>query len=98
MAILSFERLLKEYSESAYASEATKKINDCRKLLAEHELYVGRFYYKSKHYGAALTRFEGVLTGYIDVLPYDTQRELDRLMMACKEKLAEEEAEEADSK
>ena len=95
LAILSFERLLKEYPDSAYASDARKKIVDCRKLLAEHELYIGRFYYKSKHYGAALTRFEGILTGYIDVIPSETQRELDKLIMACKEKLLEKKAEEA---
>lgn len=96
LAILSFERLLKEHYDSAYASEATKKINDCRKLLAEHELYVGRFYYKSKKYSAALGRFEGVLTGYMDVLPSKTQREVERLIIACKAKLSEYIGDEAD--
>jgi outer membrane protein assembly factor BamD len=96
LAILSFERLLKEHYDSAYASEATKKINDCRKLLAEHELYVGRFYYKSKQYSAALGRFEGVLTGYMDVLPSKTQREVERLIIACKAKLSEYIGDEAD--
>jgi len=96
LAILSFERLLKEHSDSAYAGEATKKINDCRKLLAEHELYVGRFYYKSEHYSAALGRFEGVLTGYMDVLPPNTQREVERLIIACKAKLSDRIGDEAD--
>jgi outer membrane protein assembly factor BamD len=96
LAILSFERLLKEHYDSAYAREATKKINDCRKLLAEHELYVGRFYYKSKCYSAALGRFEGVLTGYMDVLPPNTQREVERLIIACKAKLSEYIGDEAD--
>lgn len=96
LAILSFERLLKEHYDSAYASEATKKINDCRKLLAEHELYVGRFYYKSKHYSAALGRFEGVLTGYMDVLPPNTQREVERLIISCKAKLSDRIGDEAD--
>ncbi len=96
LAILSFERLLKEHHDSAYASEATKKINDCRKLLAEHELYVGRFYYKSKHYSAALGRFEGVLTGYMDVLPSSTQREVERLIVACRAKLSDRLGDEAD--
>ena len=95
-AILSFERLLREHADSAYASEATKKINDCRKLLAEHELYVGRFYYKSKHYGAALGRFEGVITGYIDVLPSKTRREIEKLIMACRAKISESTGDEAD--
>lgn len=96
LAVLSFERLLKEHADSAYASEATKKINDCRKLLAEHELYVGRFYYKAKHYSAALGRFEGVLTGYMDVLPSSTQRELEKLIIACRAKLSDQIADEAD--
>ena len=96
MAILSFERLLKEHGDSAYAGEATKKINDCRKLLAEHELYVGRFNYKSKHYDAALGRFEGVLTGYIDVLPSKTRKELEKLIMACRAKISEPVGDEAD--
>jgi outer membrane protein assembly factor BamD len=96
MAILSFERLLREHAESAYASEARKKINDCRKLLAEHDLYVGRFYYNSEYYKAALGRFEGVLTGYVDVLPPQTQREVERLITACTAKLSDRIGDEAD--
>jgi outer membrane protein assembly factor BamD len=95
MAILSFERVLREHADSTYTSEATKKINDCRKLLAEHELYVGRFYYKSKHYGAALGRFEGLLTGYMDVLPPETQREVEKLKTACSAELADRKGDEA---
>ena len=96
MAILSFERLLREHAESAYASEARKKINDCRKLLAEHDLYIGRFYYKSKYYQAALGRFEGVLTGYVDVLPPETQREVEKLITACTAKLSDRTGDQAD--
>jgi outer membrane protein assembly factor BamD len=95
MAILSFERILKEHADSPYAGEARKKINDCRKLLAEHDLYVGRFYYKSEYYRAALGRFEGVMTDYLDVLPPDTQREVERLITACTAKLAERKGDEA---
>ncbi len=97
LAILSFERLLREHSDSAYASEATKKINDCRKLLAEHDLYVGRFYYKSKHYSAALGRFEDVLTKYMDVLPLKTQKEVEKLIVACRAKLSDTIGDEADN-
>ncbi len=96
-AILAFERLLQERPSSAYASRANKRIKDCRKLLAKHEVYVGRFYYKSKYYGAALARFEGVLAGYDDVLPSDTQEELEKLIVACKEKLSEKNEEDTDS-
>ena len=96
LAILSFERLLREHADSAYANEATKKINNCRKLLAEHDLYVARFYYKSKHYSAALGRFEGVLTNYVDVLPPKTQREVEKFIVACRAKLSDIIGDEAD--
>jgi outer membrane protein assembly factor BamD len=39
----------------------------CIKSLAGHDFYVGLFYYKSKHYKAALIRFKSVLTNYPDV-------------------------------
>lgn len=98
LSILAFERLLREHPDSAYAGEAIKKIKDCRRLLADHELYVGRFYFRSEHYEAALARFEGVLTGYNDVLPSKTQKELEKLIVACKKKLSDQSPEEADSK
>ena len=88
-AIIAFERLLKEHPESAYRSRATERIQECRKLLANHELYVANFYYKSKHYRAALTRFEAVLAGYSDVISSDKQSQVKKLILACKEQLGE---------
>jgi outer membrane protein assembly factor BamD len=88
-AILSFERLLKTHPNSTYASQADEKIRNCRELLAEHELYVGRFYYKAKRYRAALGRFESLLAGYQDVLESETQQEVEGLILVCKEKLAD---------
>ncbi|MEJ2365267.1 MAG: outer membrane protein assembly factor BamD, partial [Deltaproteobacteria bacterium] len=64
--------------------------------LAKHDLYIGRFYYKSKHYKAALGRFEGVLTGYMDVLSPQTQREVERLITACTAKLSDRMGDKAD--
>ena len=89
LAIIAFQRLLKEHPDSAYSSKASERIQDCRKLLAEHELYVANFYYKSKHYRAALSRFEGLLAGYSDVLSSDKQSQVNKLILACKEQLAE---------
>jgi outer membrane protein assembly factor BamD len=87
-AILAFERLLKSHPGSAYEENATKKVRFCRQHLADHEVYVGRFYYKSKHYQAALGRFQGVLTGYEDVLEPRGREEIEALALGCKEKLA----------
>ncbi len=35
--------------------------------MAGHEFYVGEFYFKSKHYKAAVMRFRTVVSGYPDV-------------------------------
>ena len=88
-AIIAFERLLKEHPESAYGSQARKRIQDCRKLLADHELYVANFYYKSKYYRAALRRFEALLAGYSDVISSDKQSQVKKLILACKEQLGD---------
>lgn len=66
-AIKSFERLTNTYPASQYAAKALEHIMACNRNLAEHEFYVGMFYYKSKHYKAALARFKTVLTSYPDL-------------------------------
>jgi outer membrane protein assembly factor BamD len=66
-ALDTFERLKKQFPNDSYALKAEKLIRKCQKSLAGHELYVGLFYFKSKHYKAALHRFKAVLTKYPDV-------------------------------
>ena len=96
-AISAFQRLLKEHPNSTYANTAKERIQDCRKLLAQHELYVATFYFKSELYEAALGRFEGLLASYKDVLPLDKRREVLNFVSACKEKLSEQIGETVDS-
>jgi len=62
-----FKKLIKQFPEDVYAGKAEVKLKKCLKSLAGHELYVGLFYYNSKHYKAALSRFETVLINYPDV-------------------------------
>jgi outer membrane protein assembly factor BamD len=88
LAIRSFIRLLREHPGCGYSIKATKKIEECRELLARHELYVARFYFKSKHYEAALCRFEGVLSGYSDVLSSSTEKEVKKRIVACEQRLS----------
>ena len=97
LAISAFQRLLKEHPNSTYANTAKERIQDCRKLLAQHELYVATFYFKSELYEAALGRFEGLLASYKDVLPLDKRREVLNFVSACKEKLSEQIGETVDS-
>lgn len=40
------------------------KIKKCLEGIAGHELYVGKFYFKSEHYKAAQARFENVVSSY----------------------------------
>ena len=66
-ALETFKRLNEKYPDNLYALKVEEHINECLKSLAAHELYVGRFYYKTKHYKAALYRFKAVLSKYPDV-------------------------------
>lgn len=61
-----FQRLVKQFPGYASDHKATENIKKCRKSLAEHEYYVGMFYFKSKHYKAALHRFKTVIKDYPD--------------------------------
>jgi outer membrane protein assembly factor BamD len=66
-AIEIFKRLNKQFPDNEYRGLALQHINKCIKNLAGHEIYVGLFYYKNKHYKAALNRFKAVLSRYPDV-------------------------------
>lgn len=66
-ALKTFEGLVRTYPTSPYAKKAEEHIRICNRALAEHELYVGMFYYKTKHYKAALERFKAVVSSYPDL-------------------------------
>jgi outer membrane protein assembly factor BamD len=66
-ALQTFERLIRAYPASPYAKKAEKHMKVCNRNLAEHEFYVGMFYYKAKHYKAALERFKTVVRSYPDL-------------------------------
>lgn len=63
-ALRTFRRITKQYPDSEYVKDAEVKIVECLKSLASHEIYVGRFYFKKKHYKGALNRFLTVLDHY----------------------------------
>lgn len=66
-ALDTFRRLKKQFPNSQYTRNAGSRIKKCLKSLSGHDFYVGLFYFKSKHYGAALSRFKSVLSNYPDV-------------------------------
>ena len=63
----TFQRLGKQFPDDKYARSGLEHISTCEKSLAGNEYYIGVFYYKSKHYKAALHRFMSVLSDYPDV-------------------------------
>ena len=65
--IETFNRLNKLFPKNTYSSKTGDYINKCYKSLAESELGIGLFYYKTKHYKAALNRFKNVITRYPDL-------------------------------
>jgi len=65
-ALQAFERLVRTYPSSSYVMQAKEHMKVCNRNLAQHEFYIGMFYYKSKHYKAALERFKAVVMSYPD--------------------------------
>jgi outer membrane protein assembly factor BamD len=66
-ALKVFRRLIHQYPNDPYTLRSRTHITKCLKNIAGHEFYVGQFYFKSKHYKAALSRFMTVVTQYPDV-------------------------------
>ncbi len=70
-ALALFESFIKQYPKSEYVPKVQEKITDCRAKLAQYEIYVGRFYYRTDYYLAAIGRFEWVLANYPDYIGHD---------------------------
>ncbi len=60
-ALSSFEYLIATYSPGLFTEKAREKVGVCKKRLADHEFYVGNFYYSHGRFQAAASRFEGLL-------------------------------------
>ncbi len=68
-ALEVFEKLLIQYPRNPYIEATERRIRSCKNVLAEYELYVGKFYFKKGSYKAAAQRFEGLLKNYPDSKP-----------------------------
>ena len=60
-AIAEFQTLVNEFRDSQFAADARDKVAQCRRQLAQRELYVGKFYFNRGAYNAAIKRFETIL-------------------------------------
>ncbi|NPA15298.1 MAG: outer membrane protein assembly factor BamD, partial [Deferribacteres bacterium] len=56
-AIKEFKKLIKLYPRSPWVIKAREKLAECEEHLAQHDIYVGKFYYKMKEYKSAKARF-----------------------------------------
>jgi len=63
-ALEAFKKLVQEYPESRYASDALAKIELCQLRLAQKELWVANYYYNQGNTPAARQRLEGLLKDY----------------------------------
>lgn len=88
-ALKEFERLTARFPGSKFSFMGEKMIRECKKILGEHEFYVGEFYFINKQYGAALLRFEKIAREYANVgLDY----KVNYYIIESKRRLAVEEA------
>ena len=65
-AIQYFELVLRSYPNTPYLSITKTYLLDARTRMAKRNLYVGRFYYRTGEYIAAVPRFEVVYDNYKD--------------------------------
>ncbi|NPA24497.1 MAG: outer membrane protein assembly factor BamD [Deltaproteobacteria bacterium] len=64
-ALEIFQEALARYPDSPpYTDKIIQRINDCKRLLAKHEFYIGFFYFKQEKFNAAIKRFEYLLQTY----------------------------------
>ena len=63
-ALDQFRKLVKEYPESRYATEALAKIDICRGRLAQKEVWVASYYFTQGNPSGARQRLELVLRDY----------------------------------
>lgn len=66
-AIELFQRIPDSYPDSKYREQAVEYIGKCRQLLAEHELFVADFYFKSGSYKSAWARYQYIIDNYADI-------------------------------
>lgn len=80
-AIQSFEGFIRAYPNSPYIEDAATKLKESKSLLAQHYLYIGKFYLKNGNKAAACRRFNSIKQQYPDA---DLGEDIDSLISrAC---------------
>lgn len=63
-AIAAFKKLIHDYPKSDYIPESRLHLQNLRNKLAEHELYIGKFYFDNERFVAATNRFQEIVKQY----------------------------------
>ncbi len=63
-ALTTFETFARRFPDHPDAAEVPERVDELRRTLAAHELYVGRFYQRTGHPEAAIRRLEGLFGTY----------------------------------
>ncbi|ABB38862.1 outer membrane assembly lipoprotein YfiO [Oleidesulfovibrio alaskensis G20] len=62
-----FSRVRESYPGSEYAQKAGELLGECRRLMAEHELFVADFYWRTGKFRSAASRYQHVAQEFPDV-------------------------------
>lgn len=65
-ALQEFKRLKQRYPDYGKMEKVNDYILKCQQTLADHEFYIGEYYFKTKRYQAALDRFAAIQEEYPD--------------------------------
>ncbi len=71
LAVEQFQQLMELYPDSPYTGLAQFKLSEARRVIAEHEFFIGKFYLQYKNYTGAINRFNVILKEY----PYSIKRD-----------------------
>lgn len=87
-AITVFSRLSQVYAGTIWAQKARERVVDCRKKLAEYELYVAEFYIRRGEYLAAAERLEYALSEYLsEIGELGKLQKVEGMLAECREEI-----------
>lgn len=66
-ALEYFYRVEEAFPDTQYAKASKDYIVKCRRILADHELYVADFFWRSEKYGSAWKRYAYVVRNFKDL-------------------------------
>ncbi len=64
LAVAAFEKLIHDYPKSDYLPAARTHLQSLKNKLAEHELYIGKYYFDHERFVAATNRFQEIVKKY----------------------------------